>query len=220
MTTARPAATVMVLRDGAAGIEVLMGRRPAKQAFGGAWVFPGGSVDAEDRDGSLTGISGSDAEWRAAALREVAEEVGIFITDLEVFSTEPLVGHAIYQHVRAAGANWLPDRLAYLSNWVTPEGLPKRFDTRFYLVTVEPDTALGPISSELEVVEWLRPQDALDQHERRDIELIMPTIAHLTMLLPFGSTREAEEHARSQKRVEPVEPRIVMRDGRAHIEIR
>lgn len=219
MTLPRPSATVLVLRDGPGGIEVLMGRRPARQAFGGAWVFPGGSVDPEDRDSALTGISGSDAEWRAAALREVAEEVGIFITDRVVAATESLVGSAVYSHVLAAGASWLPDRLAYLSNWVTPHGLPKRFDTRFYLVTVEADTMPGPISSELEVVEWLRPQDALDRHERSEIELIMPTIAHLRMLLPFASTQDAEGHARSQKQVEPVEPRIVMRDGRPHIEI-
>jgi 8-oxo-dGTP pyrophosphatase MutT (NUDIX family) len=209
---------VIVLREATDGFEVLLGRRPSGQAFGGAWVFPGGVVDPEDHEQQLTGIDAPDAAWRAAALREVAEEVGIFITDPAVSCPTVLEGRAVHEHVRSAGANWRHDRLAYLSNWVTPEGLPKRFDTRFFLAVIESE-ALGPISAELEVVEWMPPETALHRYETEEIELILPTIAHLRMLLPFSSAAEADDHARSQDRVDPVQPRIVRRNGKLDIEI-
>jgi len=218
MTGTRPASTVIVLREAAGGFEVLLGRRPHGQAFGGAWVFPGGVVDPEDHERELTGIEAPDASWRAAALREVAEEVGMFLTDPGVTSDTVLDGRAVHEHVRASGAVWRHDRLSYLSNWVTPEGLPKRFDTRFFLAVAEAEV-LGPISPELEVVEWMAPDWALRRHETDEIELIMPTIAHLRMLLPFASAAEADRFARSQVRVDPIEPRVIRRNGEIDIVI-
>ena len=218
MSEPRPSSTVIVLREATPGFEVLLGRRPRNQAFGGAWVFPGGVVDPEDHESELTCIDGPDAPWRAAALREVAEEVGIFLTEPTVSSDIALEGRAVHQHVRASGARWRHDRLSYLSNWVTPEGLPKRFDTRFFLAVIEAEV-LGPISDELETVEWMSPQTALDLHERDEIDLILPTIAHLRMLLRFSSAEEADRFARSQDHVDPVQPRLVRRNGRVDIEI-
>src|SRR3954471_6722116 len=73
-TVPRQAATVIVLRGGAQRLEVLMVRRTPRARFmGGAWVFPGGAVDAHDGEG--------DASHRAAAVREVAEEAGIELPD-------------------------------------------------------------------------------------------------------------------------------------------
>lgn len=218
MSEPRPSSTVIVLRDAGEDFEVLLGRRPRSQAFGGAWVFPGGVVDPEDREQQLTGIDAPDAEWRAAALREVAEEVGIFITDPAVTSKSVLEGRAVHEHVRKSGAAWRHDRLSYLSNWVTPEGLPKRFDTRFFLVVIEAE-ALGPISAELEVVEWMSPRVALHRYDSDEIDLILPTIAHLRMLLAFSTASEADRYARSQEHVDPVQPRIVRRNGKVDIEI-
>lgn len=218
MSEPRPSATVIVLREASDGFEVLLGRRPLGQAFGGAWVFPGGVIDPEDHEHDLTGIDAPDAPWRAAALREVAEEVGIFLTDPTVTSEVVLEGRAVHEHVRMCGASWRHDRLSYLSNWVTPEGLPKRFDTRFFLAVVETEV-LGPISAELEVVEWMSPSGALHRYENDEIELIMPTIAHLRMLLPFATAHEADRFARSQDHVDPVQPRIVRRNGKFDIEI-
>lgn len=219
MSAPRPSATVLVIRDGDDGIEVLLGRRPAAHAFGGAWVFPGGTLDPEDHDVDLTGIEREDGPWRAAALREVAEEVGIFLTDPEHRVDRPLEGAAVFESARAAGARFLPARLAYLSNWVTPVGIAKRFDTRFYLAVVSPDTAIGPISPELEVVEWVVPATALTRHRAGEIELIMPTIAHLELLRGFPTAEAADRHARSQAVVEQVQPRLVRRDGVIEVEL-
>jgi 8-oxo-dGTP pyrophosphatase MutT (NUDIX family) len=218
MSEPRPASTVIVLREAVGGIEVLLGRRPASQTFGGAWVFPGGVVDPEDHERQLTGIDAPDAAWRAAALREVAEEVGLFLTDPGVTTDVVLEGRAVHEHVRRSGAAWMPERLSYLSNWVTPEGLPKRFDTRFFLAVVETES-IGPISSELEIVEWMSPRVALQRHEADEIELIMPTIAHLRMLLPFSNASDADAHARSQEHVDPIQPRLVRRNGKIDVEI-
>jgi 8-oxo-dGTP pyrophosphatase MutT (NUDIX family) len=99
---AHPAATVVLLRDDAAGCQVLLVRRNAQLSFhGGAWVFPGGRLDAEDYlpgDGLL-------AAARRAAVREAREEAGL------VLQAADLVG---------------------VSRWVTPVQSPKRFDTWFF----------------------------------------------------------------------------------------
>lgn len=69
-TVPRPAASVMVVRGGSEELEVLLVRRnPAARFVGGAWVFPGGAVDANEGHG--------EAGSRAAAIREVSEEAGI-----------------------------------------------------------------------------------------------------------------------------------------------
>lgn len=73
-TEPRLAASVIVLRGGDAALEVLLLRRnPAARFMGGAWVFPGGAVDAHEGAG--------DAALRAAAVREVAEEAGLALPD-------------------------------------------------------------------------------------------------------------------------------------------
>ncbi len=82
VSVARPAATVMLLRGGAERLEVLLVRRnPEARFMGGAWVFPGGSVDPADGEG--------EAGLKAAARRELAEEAGIELpaeTDLAAFA--------------------------------------------------------------------------------------------------------------------------------------
>jgi 8-oxo-dGTP pyrophosphatase MutT (NUDIX family) len=110
---AAPAATVVLLRDGDAGLEVLLARRSSKLAFhGGAWVFPGGRIDPEDY--------GDDADVftaaRRAAAREALEEAGVHVD---------------------------PDALVHLSNWTTPEISPKRFATWFFVGPVSGGEAVA-----------------------------------------------------------------------------
>lgn len=71
----RRAATVILVREGAAGAEVLMVRRPETISFAGAWVFPGGRIDAEDGLGAVP----DDDAARAAAVRETWEETGLVV---------------------------------------------------------------------------------------------------------------------------------------------
>src|SRR4051794_30595281 len=106
--TAVPAATVIVVRDGAAGVEVLMLKRDSTLSFvGGHWVFPGGRIDAADRR-VADGADDDDLETaaRRAAVREAAEEAGIVIA---------------------------ADSLRRWSHWTPPPESPKRYSTAFFV---------------------------------------------------------------------------------------
>ncbi|MFE5672193.1 NUDIX domain-containing protein [Agromyces sp. NPDC056523] len=96
------AATVVLLRDGLGGVEVLLAERPDRGSFAGAWVFPGGAVDDDDAEGEPLDSSGAA---RRAAVRETAEEVGLAID---------------------------PEALVEFAVWSPPEGVPKRLRTRFF----------------------------------------------------------------------------------------
>src|SRR5262249_5356532 len=99
-----PSATVILLRDGSAGLETLLLRRNSRIAFhGGAWVFPGGRIDPEDYP---DGIREDDlAAARQAAVREAWEEAGLSINR---------------------------DALVWISHWTTPLGRPERYSTWFF----------------------------------------------------------------------------------------
>jgi 8-oxo-dGTP pyrophosphatase MutT (NUDIX family) len=101
--TATPAATVVLLRDAAAGLEVLMLRRDSAVAFGGMWVFPGGRVDEGDR---RPDDRDDEAPARRAAAREAVEECGLEVA---------------------------PDELVALSHWTPPAVTPRRYATWFFL---------------------------------------------------------------------------------------
>ena len=97
------AGTVVLLRDGAAGLEVLMLERPDRGSFAGAWVFPGGKVDADDRVGPT---DSEEDVARSAGVRETHEEVGLGVDSAD---------------------------LVTLSVWNPPAGLPLRIRTWFFL---------------------------------------------------------------------------------------
>src|SRR5262245_22559858 len=106
---AHPAATVVLLRNGPTGLEILMVQRNAQLAFhGGAWVFPGGRLDPEDYSGRRPDDVIDAA--RNAAVREAKEEAGVAVSS---------------------------ERLVLFSRWVTPEPVPKRFDTWFFAAPCE-----------------------------------------------------------------------------------
>lgn len=76
------AGTVVLLRPGAAGVEVLLMRRPGRGSFADAWVFPGGKVEESDRRPGAT----EEADAGRAGIRETEEEVGLVIHDPVVLS--------------------------------------------------------------------------------------------------------------------------------------
>lgn len=176
----RPAATVILLRRGGRhserGLEVCLGRRnPGARFMPSVWVFPGGGVDPGDGEG--------EEAFRAAAVREVQEEVGIEI------SVEELVPY---------------------SRWITPRVVPIRFDTRFYLALSPAHSPPTPDGSETVDAGWFGPKAALDRHyaDQEEFPLVFPTIRHLESLLPYSHADEALEAARSRV-VTPVEPEVV-----------
>ena len=176
-----PAASVLLATPGEDGLTVLMVRRPPRGLFGGIWVFPGGTVDPGDH---ADGDGLTDCAFRRAAVRELAEEVGI---DVEVAS------------------------LAFVSRWVTPANFPRRYDTCFYLASLSasPPWTLAP--QEVEAAAYISPVAALAAHEAQEWPMVLPTLAHLRWLGKFATIQEAVEATKDAK-PNPVTP-VVMEDG-------
>jgi 8-oxo-dGTP pyrophosphatase MutT (NUDIX family) len=179
ITEPRLAATAIVARDSAGGMEVLMVQRNPEQRFmGGAWVFPGGAL--HDEDGGP----------EAAAVRELEEEAGLRIEDVE--------------------------ELVPFSRWITPVEVKIRFDTFFYLAAA-PDGAEARVDgAECVDLRWIRPADALAAGERGELHLVFPTIKHLEQLTDLQTVEQALELARSRE-VEPILPKVVQGEGEAHV---
>jgi len=147
----RQAATVVLVRDAGAAVEVLLlQRNPAARFMGGAWVFPGGALDP------------GDADHRAAAVREVAEEAGLALPD--------------------------PAALIELSRWITPPQLDVRFDTRFYVARAPAGQAPRIDGGEMVDAGWYLPSAALAAGRSGAITLHFPTVKTLEQLTAFAST--------------------------------
>jgi 8-oxo-dGTP pyrophosphatase MutT (NUDIX family) len=171
-----PAATTVLVRDGADGVEVLLGRRSSRLDFaGGAWVFPGGRVDPEDWDGEAVDDlrdARTVAAARRAAVREAAEETGATV---------------------AEGA------LVLISHWTPPVEAPKRFATYFFLGPAPAEVAdLHADGSEIRELRWWTPAGALGARNAGEIELVPPTYITLEHLAPFRSAEDALVHFRAR----------------------
>jgi len=184
-----PAATVLALRPLAAGFEVLMVRRNSRGFFRDIIVFPGGRVDEVD---VVPGHALDDERsHRNAALREFAEETGILITDDGAMRAPALRDRAYYDWLEDHAVVPGVDRLTLVSRWVTPEYAPRRFDTRFYVVSCRdaPDVELD--RDELIWHEWVAPEVALQRHVDGEWPMVQPTVSHLQWLSRWSTIDEA-----------------------------
>ena len=109
------------------------------------------------------------------------------------------------------------DRIAYWAHWITPEGMPKRYDTRFFLAEAPPLQTAVHDDGELTTSAWVRPADAIAHALDRDWMIILPTLKNLEQLARFDSARSAMEAARGQTEVTCMVPRVLERDGEARI---
>lgn len=178
-----PAATVLLLRDRptngveGSGIETLMLRRNSKIAFGGMWVFPGGRVDDEERlkDDPI-------GSAKVAAVREVHEETGLTI------STKDLVTWSF----------WMPPPA---SNMVPTRGPRRRFSTWFF-VAVAPPGDIAIDHGEIHDHRWLTVEEAMAQHQAKEIEIVPPTWVTLWQLGKHASVGEAVQWAKDTESLE------------------
>jgi len=214
----RPAATLILLRDGAAAPEVLMLQRARSAVFlGGAHVFPGGAIDAADSDPRVVRRVLDFAEktpsmdYWVAAVRECFEEAGVLLAHdrgRRAISPERARSLMHYRHrpfieLLENEDLYIPaDALAYYGHWITAPGRPRRFDTRFFV-------ALAPYGQEGshdagETVHdvWISPREALERGARGELELVFATQHTLRDLARFADAGSAFSHAKNLAEVE------------------
>ena len=222
----RPAATIILLRDTMSGPEAFMLQRTRRAAFlPGAYVFPGGALDATDRDPRaarrVLGVSderasaqlgldsGGLAYWIAAA-RECFEEAGILIATnaagepvaperaeaLAPWRAPLNAGERAFAELLEAEDLYVPaPEIVYFSHWITAAGRPRRFNTRFFVARA-PECQSGA-HDESETVHsfWVAPREALARQDRGEIEIIFPTRTSLEDLGRFTTAAAAIGYA-------------------------
>lgn len=208
----RNAATVLLLRDSADGIEVLMTRRSMTASFApGAYVFPGGGIDVADADAHSQstrrpGQSDLHLTQAIAAIRESFEELGVLLarhadgthaTTADVATLDRKVPFAA--QCKERGLTLAGDEVFVLAHWITDRDLPRRFDVPF-LVARMPH-GQEPVADEAEQFEplWVRPADALAKHEAGNFFIIFPTIRTLERLQHYPSVHAVLEACASEK---------------------
>jgi len=206
----REAATVMLVRD-APELEVFMLRRNPESVFaGGAYVFPGGAVDADDH------TLGNDRRFWVAAVRETFEEAGVllartrdgsvpFDASIDVLGRlaadrlRLLAGTITFAEVlNAHGARVDLDALVPFARWITPAPSPRRFDTWFFAAAAPDGHAYEHDNTEAVASEWIRPADALARARAEAIELIYPTVRTLLVMARYQSAADFLDDARGR----------------------
>ncbi len=226
--TPRPASTILPLRDGRDGIEVLLVRRNLNSDFvGGAYVFPGGAIDRLDQVSSMLcrglddvaasarlNLAAGGLAYYVAALRELFEEAGLLVAVGPDGDPGAVAAHvtalARWRDELNAGRCGLADVLdgtglqldlagvEYLAHWVTPVGPPRRYDTRFFVVGAPPGQIAGHDDGETVAHRWMRPGEALAAAARGDIVMILPTLRNLELVQPFERVVDVLAWARSR----------------------
>ena len=215
MTDLRRASTVCFVRE-RVDIEVLMVQRPHTARFmPGVWVFPGGVVDEEDATYAVKSGFSASADWKIAALRELAEETGVWVTTAGTFSfplTDDVLG------ALASSPHELDiDRLTYFSNWITPSVFPIRFDTRFFLAVEAGEVDATFNHEELIGVDWVPPLEVLQREARGEWDVAFPTRKTLELLGVTSSVGSLVEMLETLAPVPPIEPRLHVGDDNARI---
>ncbi|MGD0142767.1 MAG: NUDIX hydrolase [Rhizomicrobium sp.] len=214
-----PAATILLVRDAPNGLEVFMVKRHHQIDFvAGALVFPGGKAQRSDFDSELAnyadGVSAWSEEMRAlgvTAIREAFEESGIlmardgatgaFVGNARLAALEPYrhklekAEISLLDMVRAENLRIACDDLAHFAHWITPENMPKRFNTHFFLASSPIGHAGSHDGRESVDSVWIRPEDAIA--DRKKWNVIFPTKLNLMKLARSKTVAEALEAARA-----------------------
>src|SRR5215469_13535139 len=237
----------MLLRSAAGeGLEVYMLRRKSSMAFApGAFVFPGGSVDARDAEEHVAWAGPDPAEWgqvfaapaelaRAlvcAAVRETFEESGVLLAGP---SPDTVVADT-------TGDDWEADRHALLdrsvslaellarrrlilrsdllrpwSRWITPAVEPRRFDTRFFAAALPAGQRTRDVGGEASAVAWISPARALDAGRRGEIYLWLPTAMTLAELAEYP---ELAAVLTAPRNIQPLLPEVVVAEDATWLKV-
>lgn len=197
---ARPAASILLGRDGPRGPELFLLARNRESAFAsGALVFPGGAVDEADRNPALRGrtegaegLGDDDLAFRVAAIREAFEECGILLARAR--GSDGLLGRGRVESVKRRFADALAghrldllalaeaedlvlagDRLVPFAHWITPETQPKRFDTHFFLAGAPPEQEADHDGHESTASVWITPAALVEAADAGRWYVMFPT---------------------------------------------
>jgi 8-oxo-dGTP pyrophosphatase MutT (NUDIX family) len=244
---ARPASTVILLRDGPGGIEVYLLRRQRTMAFAaGMTVFPGGRVDATDST-VADSWSGPAPEWFAdrlgcsaetaaayvaAAVRETFEESGVLLAGP---SAETVVGDT-------TGDDWEADRVALetrelgfadflhrrglllradllgpWAHWITPEFEPRRYDTAFFVAALPEGQLTRDVTSESDQVTWVRPADATAAVDTGEVAMLPPTYVCCHELARYDDV-PAVLAAAADREIRTIMPTVRVAGDQAYLE--
>lgn len=244
---AKPAATVILLRDSASGPQVYLLLRHQAMAFAaGVYVFPGGGVDERDADTSLGWAGPPPGDWAerlgcdealarafvCAAVRETYEESGVLLAgrDAESVVADTLGDEWEADRTRLekhelSAAEFLESRdlllradlLAAWAHWITPEIEPRRFDTHFFVAAMPEGQRTRDVSTESSEVTWMGLSDVVEGVGNGSVAMMPPTIAVCRELVAYGTT--AEIFAASRDREIPVVlPRFVLEGDDVYFE--
>jgi 8-oxo-dGTP pyrophosphatase MutT (NUDIX family) len=230
----------VVLARAAAGVpELLLVQRHERSAFGGAHAFPGGVLEPADSrvNDHCAGVTAAEADtlldidgglaYFSAAVRELFEESGVLLAsvgrrgvDLDAARDALNDGSLDWQaFVSENGLTLHCDALHYFSFWITPESLPRRFSTRFFLAAMPDDQDAAHCGGELTDSCWMSAEDALAANRDGSISLHFPTIRTLESLAPQSTLDAllAWAVAREREGVPCIFPEIGKRGGKARV---
>ena len=216
-----PASTILMLRQGKKGLQVFMVVRHHQIDFAsGALVFPGGKADEADfADDLINHLDGADDDpymrgIQVAAIREAFEECGILLArntgetslinaarlaELENFrerlNNDELT---ITEFVQTNNLRLACDQLVHFAHWITPDMMPKRFDTHFYLALAPDDHLAAHDGYESVGSIWIEPEAAVADAKTGKRTVIFPTLRNVEKLGHYREVAEALEKTRSQ----------------------
>ena len=235
----RAATVILVREDSGKLQVFLLRRSGRSGFFPGTYVFPGGMIDSEDLDTELWiehgdvdpdeaslrlggGLSMEEAiAYGVAGIRETFEEAGVLLAAKNDDTASHQDSIRDRRMSDSLDKGWLRElvvsegwtiaftRLARWAHWITPEAMPKRFDTRFFLAFMPPDQECVPDARETTHGIWVTPAQGLGANLRGEIPLSPPSLVTLQELLHYRDIKALEKEARSRPWGQARLPRLI-----------
>jgi 8-oxo-dGTP pyrophosphatase MutT (NUDIX family) len=242
----RHASTIIVVRDGADGIEAFLMRRQTSMAFAaGMYVFPGGGMQPDDVMDDVPWAGPSPAEWATrlecdesmarglvvAAVRETFEETGVLLAgpdedtvlsdtsgpDMQAARVTLEAGELGFgDFLVGNGLVLRSDLIGAWAHWITPTFEPRRYDTRFFVAALPEGQRVGEMSREADHASWMPLSDVLARVEAGEAAMMPPTVV---------ACREVAEHsagtilaAAAERTILTIVPRLIEVDGELFLE--
>ena len=217
-----------------------MVQRHEASAFGSAYAFPGGVVEADDAAvheycGGLAGvdanvrlgISDGGLDYYSAAVRELFEESGILLANLAAVDEDLSFVRDSLNDGSLAWSDFVQrnklilhcETLHYVSHWITPQSEPKRYSTRFFVTALPGDQPASHCGGELTASRWSTAADMLAAERGGEVELVFPTVKTLESIARHRTFEELMEWARSSVEwgITTMVPLMIVRDGEREI---